>query len=129
MFVGNRIKRGFGVLVAVVFCLAGVGAGAQTGGAKPTCAAGDAVVWENTSTKAYHLPGDKYYGTTKHGAYACKSAADSAGYHLAGAKSGAKSAGAMTASPEPTASATGSHHKHHHRAEMMASPTPSPAAT
>lgn len=135
LLAGSPLKRTFGGVVAALLCLGGVAAFAQTGAAKPTCAAGDAVVWENTNTKVYHLAGDKYYGTTKHGAYACKSAADSAGYHLAGAKGGSKMSvatpAAMSASPAPTADATtgSSHHKHHHHSSMMASPTPSPAAT
>jgi hypothetical protein len=66
----------------------------------PACSAGDPVVWENTKKKVYHLQGDKYYGTTKHGKYACKSAADSAGFHLA--KSGHHGAG-TTKAPSPAA--------------------------
>jgi hypothetical protein len=105
------VNRVFGVLFSVVLCAASLPAHAQTG-AKPACAVGDAVVWENTSTKAYHLPGDTFYGNTKHGQYACRSAADSAGYHLAGAKTGSKKAAAT----------------HHHKSALE-SPSPSPAAT
>lgn len=96
----------------VAFAAATAGAGtmpaiAQTG-AMPTCAAGDPVVWENSKSKAYHLQGDSYFGKTKHGSYACKSAADSAGYHVAGSKSHkhAKSSSmtpATTSSPAPAA--------------------------
>ena len=50
--------------------------------AKQACA-GDTVVWANTSSKALHASGDKYYGHTKRGAYVCQSAAQNAGYHLA----------------------------------------------
>jgi hypothetical protein len=67
----------------------------------PACAASDPVVWENTKKKVYHLKGDKYYGTTKHGVYACKSAADSAGFHLA--KSGHHGT-KTTVAPSPAAS-------------------------
>src|ERR1035441_2957921 len=74
---------------------------------------------------------------TKHGAYACRSAADSGGYHLAGSKGASKSTGsmpsAMTSSSLPMASATpsGQHHhgKHHQKSGEMASPTPLPTAT
>jgi hypothetical protein len=127
------VVRGFVGLVAMTLALNGLAARAQSGGAKPTCAAGDTVVWENTKSKVYHLPGDTFYGTTKHGAYACRSAADGAGYHLAGGKSHAMHAGsAMSdASPAPLASATpyGSHHKHHHQMSSAASPVPSPTPT
>jgi hypothetical protein len=112
-----------GLLIAVTLGTSSTGAGAQTAGAKPTCAAGDTVVWENTNSKAYHLPGDKYYGNTKHGAYACRSAADSAGYHLAGAKS------SVSPSPAASESPTAMHRKHHHRSGSMASPVPSPTPT
>jgi Tfp pilus assembly protein PilV len=130
------MNRAIVVFVAGALSLSGLIAQAQTSAqaqmsvTKPTCAAGDIVVWENAKTKAYHLPGDKYYGNTKHGAYACRSAADTAGYHLAGAKS--KAAPADDGSPEPMASDTppAAHHHHHHaNAGAAASPTPSPAAT
>ncbi len=110
---------------------------AQTG-ATPSCAAGDPVVWENTGSKSkvYHMQGDSYYGKTKHGTYACKSAADSAGYHASGSKTPSKSSsttgstasGAMT-SPAPAASASAKHHHKHHSKSASASPAPSPAAT
>jgi hypothetical protein len=41
------------------------------------------VVWANTSSKALHPSGDKYYGHTKRGAYVCQTVAQNAGYHLA----------------------------------------------
>jgi hypothetical protein len=123
------MNRAIVIFTAAALSLSPVPARAQTSAAKPTCAAGDSVVWENSSTKAYHLPGDKYYGNTKHGAYACRSAADNAGYHLAGAKGRAAHPGA--ASPVPLASDTpaAAHHHHHHNSGPAASPTPSPGAT
>ena len=45
----------------------------------------DEIVWVNLHTKAYHEPGDPYYGRSRTGKYMCKAAADAAGYHLAGA--------------------------------------------
>ena len=51
--------------------------------AKKTCPS-DTVVWANTSSKAYHLAGDKWYGKTKEGEYICQKAADAAGLHPAG---------------------------------------------
>jgi hypothetical protein len=43
----------------------------------------DAVVWTSRSGKSYHLSSSKYYGKTKHGFYACKMEADTAGFHAA----------------------------------------------
>jgi hypothetical protein len=101
----------------------------------PSCP-GDTVVWENTSTKVYHESGDKYFGKTKKGTYACKADADKAGFHLSGSKSkgGSMSSGASTGStapdtdasgaPAPGASPMGKHHKHKKGAMMGASPAP-----
>ena len=42
----------------------------------------DTVIWTTGSkSKSYHLSTSKYYGKTKHGFYACKAEADTAGYH------------------------------------------------
>jgi hypothetical protein len=93
---------------------------------KPTCAAGDPVVWVNSSSKVYHMQGDKYYGNTKHGNYACKSAADAAGDKPSGQK---KSKSAM-ASPAPGASASpAAMTKKQKKAMKMASPAPGAAAS
>ena len=43
---------------------------------------GDTIVWSSFSSgHVYHLPASKYYGKTKHGAYACEKDAAAFGYH------------------------------------------------
>jgi hypothetical protein len=39
----------------------------------------DLVVWLNIPTGIYHLPGMRWYGATKNGAYVCEKEADKAG--------------------------------------------------
>ncbi len=68
---------------------------ADEASAKAHCP-GDTVVWANTSSKAYHLAGTKYYGKTKKGAYMCQKDADAAGFHAPKAK---------TASAKPASAA------------------------
>jgi hypothetical protein len=100
---------------------------AQTGGQQPSCAAGDPVVWANSSSKVYHLQGDKYYGNTKHGQYLCQSKANAAGYHAS--KSGKAASGSATgaASPLPAASPSAKHH--HHKGTPAAGASPLPGAS
>lgn len=47
-------------------------------GAQKHCPS-DTVVWVNTSSGIYHMPGTATYGTTKAGIYMCKADADSVG--------------------------------------------------
>ena len=41
------------------------------------------VVWVNTHGHVFHLAKSRYYGKTKHGAYACEKAAETAGFRAA----------------------------------------------
>ena len=66
---------------------------ADEASAKAHCPA-DTVVWVNTSSKAIHMAGDKYYGKTKKGAYMCQKDALAGGFHAAKVK---------TAKPAPAA--------------------------
>ena len=40
---------------------------------------GDQVVWINTRTGIYHLQGERWFGRTRQGKYACEKAADAEG--------------------------------------------------
>lgn len=56
-----------------------------TAQAAPSCP-GDTVVWVNQNTGVYHLPGDRWYERTKHGAYECERQAIAGGAHQSGAR-------------------------------------------
>lgn len=59
-------------------------------------------VWVNMHSKAYHEPGDPYYGRTKTGKYLCPSEAAAQGYHAAGTQTRhKKSTAAPAGSPSP----------------------------
>ena len=44
---------------------------------------GSATVWLNTATGTYHYKGNRWYGRTKHGAYACEEQAIANGHRAA----------------------------------------------
>jgi hypothetical protein len=44
---------------------------------------GDVLVWVNTKSGVYHLPGTRWYGATRRGMYMCRHAADAEGYRAA----------------------------------------------
>ncbi|HUZ62559.1 MAG TPA: hypothetical protein VMU82_02490 [Acetobacteraceae bacterium] len=50
----------------------------------------DPVVWANTRSKVFHLPGDRYFGKTKSGAYVCQKVAEAAGMHASGHRAAKK---------------------------------------
>jgi hypothetical protein len=43
----------------------------------------DTVVWVNLNSAIYHLPGTRWYGTTKYGMYMCRRTAETRGYRAA----------------------------------------------
>lgn len=43
----------------------------------------DTIVWVNLSSKVYHFPGNKDYGSTKKGAYVCEKDATAQGFRAA----------------------------------------------
>jgi hypothetical protein len=86
-----------------------------------TCPAADPVVWVNTSSKIYWAPGSEYYGKTKHGGYACASAAVGMGARAAKASPVGHHGAMSAATPVPAG-------KHKHKGGAMApAPTPPPA--
>ena len=42
------------------------------------------MVWVNSGSKAYHCPGERYYGKTRRGEYMTEAAAKAAGAHHGG---------------------------------------------
>ncbi len=123
------MNKFFSFSIAALLCAAAaVPVPASTSTAvMPTCAANDPVVWENlSSSKVYHVQGDKYFGATKKGQYACKSAADAAGFHASGSKSSGTSSSTPApamATPSPMPSSSSKHH-HHKKSKSTASPEP-----
>jgi|SRR5271165_95606 len=88
------------------------------------------IVWANMHTKAYHDPGDPYYGKTRNGSYMCRDTANANGFHPAGQRhKGMNSnmnmnSGTMMA-PTPEATETPAAGRHRHRG----SGTPPPQST
>ena len=83
-------------------------------------------VWVNTHSKAWHEPGDPYYGRTKAGKYMCPSDAASAGFHAAGSRHNSMNGGGTA--DEGSGTRVGKHHKRHKSDNGMgaadATPTP-----
>ena len=66
------------------------GAGEFSTEAEARARCGDSVVWVNTKSHVYHLPGTRSYGTTKQGAYMCQADADASGDRASRSKIGNK---------------------------------------
>jgi hypothetical protein len=60
---------------------------------------GDTVVWVNTKSHVYHLPGSSAYGNTKHGAFMCRADADRSGVFRAAKAETAMRRGTATQNP------------------------------
>ncbi|MBV8172510.1 MAG: hypothetical protein JO219_11330 [Candidatus Eremiobacteraeota bacterium] len=71
------------------------------------------IVWVNMHTKAFHDPGDPYYGKTKNGAYMCRADAIAQGDHPAGARHSHMNSSTTEATAAPEATATPRHRRHH----------------
>ncbi|MFN2527128.1 MAG: hypothetical protein ABR584_00225 [Candidatus Baltobacteraceae bacterium] len=83
-------------------------------------------VWVNMHTKAWHEPGDPYYGKTKNGRYMCPNAAAAAGFHAAGSKHGSMHGASNGAYGETTGTMTGKHRKRYHNSMGAPDATPTP---
>ena len=132
------MKRFAAVLALVLACTVPLAASAKKPKASPgpsgalsstpvACPAADPVVWVNTNSKIYWAAGTEFYGKTKHGGYACTSAAVAMGARAPKASPiGHK--GAMTGpiTPGPEASAMPAKKKKHRGGAMMPAPSPSP---
>jgi hypothetical protein len=78
---GGIHMRKIVILAALVACVS-VSASAMTLYTSPDDATKhcrSTVVWLNTKTNIYHMPGSHDYGNTKDGAFVCQKAADKAG--------------------------------------------------
>ncbi|TAM90020.1 hypothetical protein EPN42_06590 [bacterium] len=96
--------------------------GTSSSSTMPTCKSDDPVVWVNTSSKVYHMSGDKYYGKTKHGMYQCESAAKADGDKMASSGTLRSKAQPNTSPSSGQSSATGRRHR-----RPKPTPEPSPA--
>jgi phospholipase C len=107
------------LLLALVMPMAASAAKKAPAGtaAMPACPASDPVVWVNTATHVYHAKGDKYFGNTKAGTYACTSKAAAMGARASGAR---KATAVATDAPNDIATPKGT--KKRHRAGATPAP-------
>ncbi len=86
----------------------------------PSCPAGDPAVWINTTSKIYWAEGTEYYGKTKHGGYACTSAAKAMGARAPKASPIGHGNSMSGATVAPSGK------KKHHKGGVSPEPTPTP---
>jgi hypothetical protein len=86
--------------------------------------ANEDIVWANMHTKAYHDPGDPYYGKTRNGVYMCRDTANAQGFHPAGQRhrhmNSENATSAPAATPEPTPTP---HHRRHRNSDGQSQTT------
>jgi hypothetical protein len=115
----KRLAALLAFTLAAAVPLAAPAAGKTSASVK--CKSGDPVVWVNTESKVYHMAGTRYYGKTKHGQYACKSAAE----NTMGAKPASMESGTSGAASSNGAMTSGKSSKKKKSSESMPMASPS----
>ena len=127
----------FGVALLIVVMPFAASAKSTTAGdsTMPSCPVSDPVVWVNTNSKIYHAQGDRFFGKTKSGVYACTSKAIAMGARAVESQKSPHVTNTYLphAHATPTASPIAETKHRHVRTTPSASPTieatPTPSAT